>query len=89
MREIGVRELKINASEIVRNVRKRRARYLITYRGQPVGILAPLGSAETTLPASTEEATAAWDELTRLGQEIARGWPGGKTSADYLTEMRR
>ncbi len=89
MREIGVRELKANASEIVRNVRKRRARYLITYRGRPVGVLAPLGSAEPVPPASAEEAATAWDELTRLGQEIARGWPSGKTSADYLTEMRR
>ncbi len=89
MREIGVRELKANASEIVRNVRERRARYLIRYRGRPVGILAPLGSAEPAPPASAEEAATAWDELTRLGQEIARGWPSGKTSADYLTEMRR
>jgi len=89
MREIGVRELKVNASEIVRNVRKRRTRYLITYRGRPVGILAPLGSAEPVTPESAEDVTAAWDELTRLGQEIARGWPSGQTSADYLTEMRR
>ena len=89
MREIGVRELKVHASEIVRNVRKRRTRYLITYRGRPVGILAPLGSAEPVTPESAVEETAAWDELTRLGQEIARGWPSGQTSADYLTEMRR
>ncbi len=86
MREIGVRELKVKASEIVRNVRKRRTRYLITYRGRPVGMLVPLESAESV---STGNATATWDELTRLGQEIAHGWPAGKTSADYLTKMRR
>ena len=33
MPEVGVRELKIRASEILRNVRERRARYVITYRG--------------------------------------------------------
>ena len=36
MHEIGVRELKTRASEIVRNVRRRRTRYVITYRGWSV-----------------------------------------------------
>jgi prevent-host-death family protein len=35
MREIGVRELKVKTSEIVRNVRQRRVSYIITYRGRP------------------------------------------------------
>ena len=89
MREIGVRELKVKASEIVRNVRKRRTRYLITYRGRPVAMLAPLEDTETAPAPTVAQATVAWDELMRLGQEMARGWPAGKTSADYLTEMRR
>ena len=90
MREIGVRELKVRASEIMRNVRKRRARYIITYRGRPVGLLAPIEPAESGLPISAaEEATSAWDELTRLGRDIARGWPASKTSAEVLSEMRR
>ena len=84
MREIGVRELKVNASEIVRSVRKRRSRYLITYRGRPVGLLTPLDVSAH--PAT--EANTAWAELTRLGEELARGWPAGKTSAEYLSEMR-
>ena len=90
MREIGVRELKVKASEIMRNVRKRRARYIITYSGRPVGLLAPIEGVESSMPASaSESATSAWDELTRLGQDIARGWPAGKTGADVLSEMRR
>jgi prevent-host-death family protein len=89
MREIGVRELKTRASEIVRNVRRRRARYVITYRGRPVGVLGPLEGSESTPPSSALEATAVWDELTRLGQDIARGWPANKTSGDILSEMRR
>ncbi len=90
MREIGVRELKVRASEIMRNVRKRRARYIITYRGRPVGLLGPIEPVESSPPISVpESATSAWEELTRLGQDIARGWPAGKTSADVLSEMRR
>jgi prevent-host-death family protein len=88
VREIGVRELKVKASEIVRNMRKRRTRYVITYRGRPVGRLEPFEQAE---PIGTNAAVraATWDELTRLGQEIARGWPADRTSAEVLAEMRR
>ncbi len=53
MRDIGVRELKTRASEIMRNVWKRRARYVITYRGRPIGLLTPL---EQTPAASAEAA---------------------------------
>ena len=86
MREIGVRELKAKASEIVRSVRLRRARYIITYRGRPVGLLAPLD--QTPDRAISGESTA-WDELTRLGQEIGRNWPACVTSADILSATRR
>lgn len=40
MPEIGVRELKTRASEIIRTVRDHRARYVVTRRGRPVGVLA-------------------------------------------------
>lgn len=88
--EIGVRELKARASEIVRAVRERRARYLVTYRGRPVGVLMPLETASPAAEAAGGETPAAvWEELTRLGQEIGRGWQLPVTSAELLSEMRR
>jgi len=45
MEEIGVRELKTYASEIVCRVREEQARYTITYRGKPVGVLMPLAES--------------------------------------------
>lgn len=44
MTEIGVRELKSKASEIVRAVREEGAEYIITYRGAAVGVLSPLST---------------------------------------------
>ena len=90
MPDVGVRELKTRASEIVRNVRERRARYTITYRGQPVGVLMPLEQPQAE-PASgpVGSAESAWDELVRLGQEIARGGRSPLTSTELLSEMRR
>ncbi len=89
MPEIGVRELKTRASEIVRNAWRRRTRYVITYRGRPVGVLGPLEGKEPTTISSAVDTPAVWNELTRLGQDIARGWPANKTSGDILSEMRR
>jgi prevent-host-death family protein len=86
VRQIGVRELKTRASEILRNVRRRKTRYVITYRGQPVGMLTPI---EEPKSAATVTAQENWDELIRLGEKIAEHWPAGVTSADILSEMRR
>jgi prevent-host-death family protein len=88
MPEIGIRELKARASEIVRAVRDRRARYTVTYRGRPVGVLVPLGEAPPA-EAADEPGTAVWEELTRLGEEIGQGWTASQTGAELLSEMRR
>ncbi len=87
MPEIGVRELKTHASEIARSVRDEGARYLVTYRGRPVGVLLPLEEAGEAL-AETEE-DAVWQELTALGEEIGRGWESPLRSAELLSAMRR
>jgi prevent-host-death family protein len=90
MPEIGVRELKIRASENLRNVRERRARYVLTYRGRPVGVLLPLEEASPPKAlGGGDQGTAVWDELSELGEEIGRGWQSPLTSAELLSEMRR
>ena len=89
MPDIGVRELKARASEIIRNVRKRRARYVITYRGRPVGLISPIEERPDGQPAGQHSTDWAWQELTRLGAEIGSGWRSSQTSTDLLSEMRR
>jgi prevent-host-death family protein len=90
MPDVGVRELKARASEIVRDVRERRARYVITYRGRPVGILAPLETMpQGEVLLGNEQGADAWEELTRLGEEIGRGWQSSLSSGELLSQMRR
>jgi prevent-host-death family protein len=89
MRDVGVRELKTRASEIIREVRESRARYIITYRGRPVGILAPLDAMSGDEVISGEGGSDAWEELTRLGEEIGKGWRSPLTSTELLSQMRR
>lgn len=88
MSEIGVRELKTHASEIVRSVREERARYVITQRGRPVAVLLPLDEPLAQAVASEVSGTV-WDDLTRLGEAIGRGWQSSQSSTELLSEMRR
>src|SRR3989442_11238305 len=88
--EAGVRDLKVRASEILRDVRDRHARYVITYRGRPVAMLVPLEAVpieEQTL--SADSGRAVWAELERLGKQIGVGWRSPLTSTELLSAMRR
>jgi len=42
MPTVGVRELKANATEIIRQVRERGQEFIITYRGTMVALLTPI-----------------------------------------------
>lgn len=88
MPQIGVRELKVHASEIIKAVRDRRVRYYITYRGRPVGVLMPVSEAPLA-EAWPDQGADVWAELERLGEEIGRGWQSPQSSADLLSKMRR
>ena len=81
---IGIRELKARASEVVRAVKERRARYVITLRGQPAAILVPLDAVPPQ-----PDADEAWARLEELGKEVARNWQSEKSAVEILSEMRR
>lgn len=82
--EIGIRELKTRASEVVRAVKETRARYIITQRGKPAALIIPL-DAEI----KKTDADEVWERLEKLGAEIAQGWQNEKSAVEILSEMRR
>ena len=45
MPQVGIRELKNDASEIIRAVREERAEYVVTLRGRPVAFIVPVDEA--------------------------------------------
>jgi prevent-host-death family protein len=85
MADIGVRELKIHASEIVRKVKEKGMRYVITLRGHPVAAIIPVDQVSPNV----DQENAAWDELIRLGQQISQSWQSPQTSTEILSEMQR
>src|SRR2546425_3889701 len=87
MPKMGIRELKIRASEIVRSVREGKVQYIITHR---VALWAVLGPAEgTPLPEAGTPDASAWQQLEQLGKKIGKGWWSRQDSSDLLSESRR
>jgi len=82
--EIGIRELKSRASEVVRAVKERRARYVITRRGKPAAVIVPIDAAPPEY--SAEEV---WERLMKLGEDLGRTWRNEKSAVELLEEMRR
>lgn len=92
--QVGVRELKNEASEIIRAVREEQAEYVVTYRGQPVAVILPV--AESARRAQAEQLVAAsrpdddfWAEWDALGAEIDAQWTSEKTGVELVSEQRR
>jgi len=82
--EIGIRELKSRASEVVRSVKEERARYVITQRGKPAALIVPLDAAP---PDRTGDQV--WDRLVEIGKELSEAWQSDRSAVQILTEMRR
>jgi prevent-host-death family protein len=94
MPQVGIRELKNDASEIIRAVREERAEYVVTLRGRPVALILPVieGWSETEAErAVTATRTNAdfWDRMAALGAEIAAKWQSDKTAVQLIEEQRR
>jgi prevent-host-death family protein len=84
MEEIGIRELKARASDVVREVKEKRARYVVTQRGEPVALIIPLDALPTQK--SDDEV---WERLMQIGEEISKSWQSEKSAVEILSEMRR
>ena len=87
---VGVRELKTHAARILRHVREARASYILTHRGQAVGVILPLDAPEEVAPSADDaHAGAAWDAFLRAGQRIQGRFRPGASGVRLLSDMRR
>lgn len=73
MRTIGVRQLKNEATQIVRAVRDEHAQYVITVNGTPVATLRPYSDRDIAgLPRT--QAAAELAAIDRLASEVGGAW---------------
>jgi len=85
MEEIGVRELKENASEVLRRVRETGESYTITYRGRAVAHLVPADSERD----ERAEWEKIWAEMDETAAEISKKWPKGVSAVEAVRDQRR
>ena len=85
MNEVGVRELKTQASDIIRRVRDANETIVVTYRGKAVARIEPLEDPETTRYRAREVLA----EMDRIAEEVTRYWPSGVSTVDAVAEDRR
>lgn len=87
-KQIGIRELRNQVSQIVTAVREERVEYVVTVRGEPVAVIRPY----TTEDADLQWQAAIEEEILNmqvLGQEIAAAWVSPKSAVDLVEEQRR
>ena len=94
MPQVGIRELKNDASEIIRAVREERVEYVVTHRGKPVAVILPV--AEDWQESEAQRAAAAardqadfWERMEALRAEITAKWQSDKTAVELIEEQRR
>jgi prevent-host-death family protein len=81
---VGVRELKQQASELIRLVRETGGQVEVTYHGKVVALLVPVNPV-----LDSEGEHRAWDKLDTLAAEIGAKWPKGVSAAQAVSEARR
>ena len=73
MRTIGVRQLKNEATQIVRAVREEHAQFIITVNGQPVATLRPYSDRDIAGVHRTQVA-AEIAAIDRVASEVGAAW---------------
>jgi len=82
MTTVGIRELKQQASELVRLVRETGKEVQVTYHGKVVALLVPV---EHTI----DEKDEAWTKLDSLAAQVGASWPEDLSAAQALSDDRR
>lgn len=75
LRTIGVRQLKNEATQVVRAVREEHQQYIITVSGQPVATLRPYSDRDIAGVHRTQVA-AEIAAIDRIASEVGSSWRG-------------
>jgi prevent-host-death family protein len=82
-RSVGIRELKQDASRLIRRLQETGEELAVTVRGETVAVLVPVR------PVPRKRARSVWTDLDRLARDIGRRWPKGRSAASVVRLGRR
>ena len=81
MRTIGVRQLKNEATQIVRTVKEQHALYVITVNGQPVATLRPYSDRDIA-GMERGQAVSELQAIERLARAVGEAWLDAGSAGD-------
>ena len=85
MLSVGIKELKRDASAIVKRVREQKETIEVTYRGSVVAQIVPVESDDER----QARFDSVWQQMDALAEEISSKWTGGQSAVDAVRESRR
>ena len=85
MLSVGVRELKRDASSIVKRVRDARETVEVTYRGNVVAQIVPVESDEER----QARFNRIWKQMDTLAEDISAMWNSDESAVESVRESRR
>jgi prevent-host-death family protein len=85
---IGVRELKNQASRVVRAVREEMAEYVITLQGKPVAVIRPFTDDDARRLYQAEIGKT-MEEMKALANQVGEAWKSPKSGVELIEEGRR
>ncbi len=92
MTMIGVRELRQQMAEVLRQIREENAEYIITYQGRPMAVMLPLNTEvveQAILDAGKRGMVRGWEIYAQIAALVRERWPEAMTTQNLLDEIRR
>ena len=85
MLSVGIKELKRDASAIVKKVREEKETVEVTFRGNVVAQIVPVESSKER----QARFDRIWKQMDSLTEEISEKWTGDGSAVDAVRESRR
>lgn len=86
MDSVGIKELKRDASGVLRRVRENKETIEVTYRGKVVARIVPIENSEQTPKRKWEDD---WEDMNELADRISKRWPKEVSAVDAVREQRQ
>lgn len=86
--QIGVRELRDGATQVVRSVRETHAEYVITLHGEPVAVIRPF-TGEDAERIRLAHVEAHLESLRALAAEVGAAWTSPSSGVELVEAQRR
>lgn len=87
-KSVGIRELKNQTSQILREVREEQIEYVVTHQGRPVAVLRPFVDEDAHLLREAE-LQAAMQRMKALAIKVGAAWTSPKSGVELVDEQRR